>query len=225
MINTADNAVTTINSSTFSGPYAIAITPNGATAYVVNYGSGTVSVIDFTNSNAVTKINGFISPRAIAIAMVQAPVPPGAPTGPLSAPTGLSATGTNTQVSLTWTAPSSGGNAITGYDVYEGTTSGAESSTPVNTSPLGATTTTYTVTGLTNGTTYYFTVKAINTAGSSGASNEASATPANTTPATLDGRGYWLVGSDGGVFSFGDAMASGPLLALPTVMGVPMTVL
>ena len=64
------------------------------------------------------------------------------------APTGLSATGTNTKVSLTWTAPpSDGGSAIMGYNVYEGTTSGAESSTPINGTTL-TTANTYTVTGV-----------------------------------------------------------------------------
>src|SRR5262249_15744082 len=48
------------------------------------------------------------------------------------------------------------------------------------------TTNSYTDTGLTNGTTYYYVVTAVNGAGESGNSNEANATPAaaDTTPPT-----------------------------------------
>jgi hypothetical protein len=31
---------------------------------------------------------------------------------------------------------------------------------------------------------------------------------------TGDGRGYWLIGADGGVFSFGDASSQGSLPAM-----------
>ncbi|MGI0088651.1 MAG: fibronectin type III domain-containing protein, partial [Nitrosotalea sp.] len=100
-----------------------------------------------------------------------------------SSPTGLAATAGNTQVSLSWTAPANnGGSAITGYNVYRGTTSGGESSTPVAT---GITSTTYTDTGLTNGQAYYYTVSAANSVGTSSPSNEASATP--VAPATAPG--------------------------------------
>ncbi len=102
----------------------------------------------------------------------------GAPATTPGAPTGLSATAGNVQVVLSWSAPSSnGGSPITGYDVYEGTSPGGESATALNTSLISGTS--YTVTGLTNGTTYYFTVKAVNAVGSSAASNEASAIPPN----------------------------------------------
>jgi hypothetical protein len=90
------------------------------------------------------------------------------------APTGLTAHAGNSQVSLSWTAPASnGGSAITGYNVYRGTTAGGEGLTPVST----PTSTTFTDTGLANGQAYYYTVKAVNSVGTSPASNEASATP------------------------------------------------
>ena len=93
-----------------------------------------------------------------------------------SAPQGLTATGSNGAVQLSWSAPASnGGAAVTGYNVYRGKSAGGEGSTPVATN---VTTTNFTDSPLTNGTTYYYTVKAINSAGTSPPSGEASATPA-----------------------------------------------
>src|SRR5260370_4750339 len=98
------------------------------------------------------------------------------PTVP-SAPQNLVASAGNTQASLTWSAPSSNGGAtISGYNVYRGTTSGGEGTTPIAT----VTTTSYTDSGLTNGQTYYYKVTAINSVGQSLPSNEASATPQQT---------------------------------------------
>jgi fibronectin type 3 domain-containing protein len=97
-----------------------------------------------------------------------------APTVP-TAPQSLAATAGSGSVSLSWAAPaSSGGAAITGYNVYRGTSPGGESATPVATN---VTTTSFTDTALTNGTTYYYTVAAVNSVGTSPQSNEASATP------------------------------------------------
>src|SRR5215472_3582645 len=97
-----------------------------------------------------------------------------APTVP-TAPQSLAATAGSGSVSLSWAAPASnGGAAITGYNVYRGTSAGGESATPVATN---VTATSFTDTGLTNGTTYYYTVAAVNSAGISPQSNEASATP------------------------------------------------
>jgi fibronectin type 3 domain-containing protein len=88
-----------------------------------------------------------------------------------AAPTGLSATAGNAQVALSWTASP----GATSYNVYRGTTAGGQSATPIAT---GITGTTYTNTGLTNGTTYYYKVAAVNASGTSAYSNEANATPA-----------------------------------------------
>jgi fibronectin type 3 domain-containing protein len=97
------------------------------------------------------------------------------PTSPPAAPTNLSAASGNGQVTLTWTASS----GATSYNIYRATTSGGEGSTPIVT---GVTNASYTNTGLTNGTTYFFQVTAVNSAGESGKSNEASATPQLTIP-------------------------------------------
>ena len=61
-----------------------------------------------------------------------------------------------------WTAPPDGGSRITGYTVtpYIGTT--AQTPKTVTGSPPATTTT---VTGLTNGTSYRFQVRAVNVAG------------------------------------------------------------
>ncbi|MGH9572051.1 MAG: beta strand repeat-containing protein, partial [Candidatus Acidiferrales bacterium] len=81
----------------------------------------------------------------------------------------LSGTGMHSVV-LTWSASPTGG--VT-YNVFRGTSPGGESTTPVNTAPI--TTTTFTDTGVTPGATYYYTVEAVNSGGSSDPSNEASA--------------------------------------------------
>jgi len=83
-------------------------------------------------------------------------------------PANLAATAGNAQASLTWAASA----GATSYNVLRSTTSGSETS-----HATGVTATSYTDTGLTNGTTYYYVVQAVNNAGASGNSNQASATP------------------------------------------------
>jgi len=91
-----------------------------------------------------------------------------------AAPTNLSATGGNAQVSLTWT----GSSGATSYNVKRGTTSGGPYTTVGSPATTG-----YTDTGLTNGTTYYYVVTAVNSGGESGNSSQASATPQAPPPA------------------------------------------
>ena len=88
----------------------------------------------------------------------------------LAPPTNLSAVGGNKQAVLTWT----GSSGATGYSVLRSTTNGG----PYTSVGPTVTTTTYTDTGLTNGTTYYYVVQAVNASSQSGNSNQASAVPA-----------------------------------------------
>lgn len=85
----------------------------------------------------------------------------------------LSGTGTH-DVILTWTASASSG--VAGYNVYRGTTSGGESTTPLNSSPI--TGTTYADTNVQAGQAYYYMVTALSSSGTTQSvdSSEASAT-------------------------------------------------
>jgi uncharacterized protein (TIGR02145 family) len=89
------------------------------------------------------------------------------------APTGVSATAGNAQATVTFVAPASdGGSAITGYKVTSSPSGfiGTGSSSPI------------TVTGLTNGTAYTFTVVATNINGNSAASTASNSVTPSTVP-------------------------------------------
>jgi fibronectin type 3 domain-containing protein len=102
---------------------------------------------------------------------------------PPAAPANLTATAGIGKVSLSWSAVA----AATSYNVYQGTATGSESGTPVQT---GVSATSIDITGLAAGTTYYFVVKAVSSGGVGGPSNEISATPqAQPTPSTGGGGG------------------------------------
>lgn len=103
----------------------------------------------------------------VNVTVAAAPMPP-------SAPTGLTATGGNAQVSLSWNAVS----GATGYTVKRATVSGG----PYTVIASGITGTTYTDTTVQNGTSYFYVVSASNAVGESGNSNQATATP--TAPPT-----------------------------------------
>ena len=117
-----------------------------------------------------------------------------------SFPTNLTATATNAQIKLTWSSAS----GATSYTLKRGTAAGTESGTVVS----GYAGTTYTNTGLANGTTYYYVVTATGAGGTSGNSPEVSATP------LLAGNGIWISTADGNWGAAanwnGSAIASGP---------------
>ena len=102
------------------------------------------------------------------------------------APTNLEATPGDGSVTLRWTAPYDGGREVTGHQYRRKPAGGFGAwqdiplSAPGETNPGSFTVSS----GLTNGTTYTFEVRARNPEGDSGPSNEASATPDATDTAS-----------------------------------------
>ena len=87
---------------------------------------------------------------------------------PAATPTGLTATGGSSEIILNWTASS----GATSYNIKRSTTPESGYQTVAS----GVTATTYTNSGLASETTYYYVVTAVNLAGESEPSTEASAT-------------------------------------------------
>ncbi|HET6385284.1 MAG TPA: fibronectin type III domain-containing protein [Armatimonadota bacterium] len=105
-------------------------------------------------------VGGLESPDSNEVSATPLPKP--------SAPTNLTAVPGDMTVTLSWTAASGADT----YNIERSTSPGTETS--YKTLVTG---TTFTDTGLTNGTTYYYTVSGVNGAGEGPVSNEASATP------------------------------------------------
>ena len=122
----------------------------------------------------------------------------GAPIGTApSAPTGATATAGNGQVIISWNAVS----GATSYNIYWSTTSGVTKSTGTKISNV---TSPYTLTGLTNGTPYYYVVTAVNSYGESAESSQASATPSGS-PATAQ---TWILNFGDGPCNQGQETAT-----------------
>jgi fibronectin type 3 domain-containing protein len=118
-----------------------------------------------------TSLNVTFSPTAAGAVTGNVSIVSNATNSPTNEP--LSGTGIH-GVSLTWTASTTPG--ILGYYVYRGATSGGESSTPLNSVPITATS--YMDENVTAGATYYYMVTDVASDGvtQSARSNEAVAT-------------------------------------------------
>jgi len=173
-----------LTGTNFISVTAVSFGSNAATTYTVNSasqlvatsppGTGTVDII-------VTDAYG-TNPMGLADEFTYFGVP--------GAPTNVTGVAGNAQVAVHWTTPSSnGGNAISGYRVTSHVALVA--GTPIAVGLVSS----LTVTGLTNGTTYTFTVAALNAAGASAESTQSN----SVTPATLPGKPTDVrVGSVGG---------------------------
>ena len=140
------------------GPYTTVGTPTATTYADTKLTNGTAYYYVVTAVGVAGESADSNQASATPTAAPAAPVPP----------LNLTATGGNQQVSLAWTAST----GATSYNVKRASTNGGPYTT-VGT-PAG---TSYTDTAVTNGTAYYYVVTAVNAAGQSGNSNQATATP------------------------------------------------
>jgi outer membrane protein OmpA-like peptidoglycan-associated protein len=160
---------------TYSSATTSVATLSGNTVTVIAPGSSLITAT-FTPTNT-TDYNGATASTSFVVAAAA----PGAPTS-------VSASAGDAQVNLSWIAPTfTGGSAITGYSV---------TSTPSDfTCSVSAPTTSCTITGLSNATSYTFTVIATNASSlsSTGAPSN-SVTPSATIPTVGS-----ITPSDGGI--------------------------
>ena len=124
-LGTTTIATTTSTSATFT-------VTNG----MAHYGGNGVEIA------AVTKVDG-VEVEGARLKISSSSVRAGAPARP-AAPTVKKVSGNNKNITVSWTAPANNGSAITGYDLYVGSTSGAVN-TVVKTG-IAAGTTSYTYT-------------------------------------------------------------------------------
>jgi fibronectin type 3 domain-containing protein len=162
---TASNGATSYHikrSTTSGGPYT----------QISALSAATFTDAGLTNGTTYYYVVSALNSAGESANSSQASATPAAPATPPAAPAGLQATAGSAQVSLTWTASA----GATSYHVKRSTTNGGP-----YTQVAAPTTTSHADTGLTNGTTYYYVVSALNAAGESANSSQASATPANAT--------------------------------------------
>ena len=147
-----------LRGTTSGGPYSLVGSPSGTSFGDSGLANGT------TYYYVVRTFDGSLESANSSQASATPVAPPSGP----AAPTGVNATAGNGSVTLGWNAVS----GATSYRVYRSTTSGGSYS--LVGSPAG---TSHADNGLTNGTTYYYVVRAHNGSVESANSSQVSATP------------------------------------------------
>jgi hypothetical protein len=173
-LRSSDGALTVvvINKQTGTTPVTVSLADFGTTGTAQAYqiSSATQTAINSLGSVAVT--NNAINFTAPSQSVTLFVIPTGSVTSAPTTPTGLAASVGNGAATLTWNA----GGGATSYTLSRGSSSsGPFAAIATVTSPAP---TTYTNTGLTNGTTYYYVVSGTNADGTSANSSPAvAATP------------------------------------------------
>ena len=174
-IDATNQIITSVSCPTTS--FCMAVDAYGNALTFNGFGWSTTSI----DSSGLYSVSCPTSSYCVAVDSSGKALTYSAPTVP-GKPTSVAGTsGANGQSVVTWVAPSSdGGSAITGYTVESSGTSGG---TYTTTNCANVNALTCTVTGLTNGTPYYFKVEATSSAGTGPLSSPSIATtPAATAP-------------------------------------------
>ncbi len=221
--STPNQATVTYSAPAFNGGssilyYLASSTPGNFTG--ISNTADPITVTGLTNGTSYTFVvyavnaTGTSTPSSASSAVIPIGVP--------GAPTSVTATAGNTQAAINFSAPAStGGSPITGYTVTSSPSGGTDTN-------AGSTALTHTVTGLTNGTAYTFTVTATNIVGTGSASSASnSITPSTVsavstnvttniarTTATLNGQ----ITSTGGADATESGFAYGTVANLSTVI-------
>jgi hypothetical protein len=138
-------------------PTVVTGSPPATTTTLTGLTDGTTYTV------AVSATNGVGTGPASAMSAPFTPVAPAVP----AVPANVTATAGNQSATVSWTAPANGGSPITMYTVTPYLSGVAQPPTQVAGSPPA---TTATVTGLTNGSSYTFTISATNAVGTGPAS-------------------------------------------------------
>ena len=211
--------------STITG-YTVTSSPDGKTATGT---SSPITVTGLTNGTAYTFT--VTATNSAGTGVPSAPSGAVTPSTSPDAPTNVQATAGNGQAVVSFVAPANnGGSAITGYTVTSDP--GGITATRIS-SPI-------TVTGLTNGTEYTFTVTATNSAGTSPASDPSEpVTPSASSPPGPGPQTYFITATadanssispsgtvtvqSGGSRTFTFSAAAGYHISSVTVNGDPLT--
>ena len=186
-----------LKSSSSGGTYSVVASPTSPGFTDTGLSSGAIWYYK------VQAVNGIGTGPAAGPATNGAASVPGAPTGVSGSPG-------NGSVTVSWTAPSdTGGSAITGYTV---TSSGSQTCSS-SSSPC-------TVTGLSNGVPYTFTVTATNGAGTGSPSSASSSVTPRTVPGQ-PGTPTAVAGNGSAQVSWTAAAENGSTITGYTVTGSP----
>jgi pectate lyase/fibronectin type 3 domain-containing protein len=142
---------------------------------------GTSTTTSFTDSNVVGSTQYFYSVSAQAGGMESGISAESSVTTPLSAPTGLFAVAGDGTIQLTWTAA----KGSTSYNVKRGI-----DGLSLATIREGVSESSFTDDGVSNGTTYYYAVSAVNENGESANSNMVHASPISESNEPVEGAVY-----------------------------------